>query len=581
MQVKLARTAGFCMGVKRAVDKTLAVTGEGGGPVYTLGPLIHNRQVIDWLVARGVKVCEEPSDVESGKMVIRAHGVPQKVLDELESAGLAVVDATCPHVLRSQNAIRQHSSEGYQVVIAGDRDHAEVIGLLGYCTGSSALVSSVEDAEQVELSGKVCLIAQTTFNESTYEAIAAIIRRRQPSAVVLNTICRATHERQEEARELAASVDAMVVVGARHSANTCRLAEIARETNTPTFHVENADELDPAQLAQYTTVGITAGASTPQWITRPVIRRLERIGRRPTVAGTLWQGLEVLVESSIYTGIAAVGLTYGCHLLQQGHGADVRARFLAYSFCYIFSVHIWNRMRQRVENPNATSRLVFFTQHARLLIALSMVLSIGSVVLAAALGEWITLLLLTASYGVGVIYNVRVVPVRWAWLPYQRLKDIPASKDVFSAAALATVAVILPSLAAAGDVSREFVNIGGAFFFAFAAGIIRTTMLDFTDIQADRTMGRDTLPTLIGMRKTLAVLSVLAALMAVVLVFGTATGHFRSLGYWMLIVPAYIFVYLHGVRRQVVARETLCLLVADGTLLLMGVVAFAWNRIVS
>ena len=563
------------MGVKRAVDKTLSVSGAGAGPIYTLGPLIHNRQAVERLAARGVQVCEDPAAIQSGTVVIRAHGVPPETIRQLEQAGLMVVDATCPHVLRSQRAIQEQSERGCQVVIAGDKDHAEVTGLLGYCRGPSAVVSSPEDAEQVELGERVCLIAQTTFNEATYQKIAEVIRRRRPAAEVLNTICRSTQERQDEARELARSVDAMVVVGAYHSANTRRLAEIARETQTPTFHVETADELDEAELAKYRTVGVTAGASTPHWITRSVIERLEGIGRGRTLGGLLWRAVDRLVQSSIYAGIGAMGLTYACYLLQQGRYALAPRWFLLISFCYIFSVHIWNRIGYQVGDPSAPLRLAFFTQHARLLVSLSVVLSTGSLVIASSLGV-VSLVLLAGAYAIAVIYNVRVIPARWAWLPYQRLKDIPASKDVFSAAAWATVAVVLPSLSAQ---SVSVLNIAAAFGIACAVGFIRTTMLDFTDIQADRMIGRDTLPAVIGTSKTRRTLAVLAGALTAVLLAMTVTGRFSGLGYWLLLVPGYIFGYLYAYHRQVVAGETVCSLVADGTLVLMGVVAYGWQHV--
>ncbi len=562
------------MGVKRAVDSALAAPSEHDGPMYTLGPLIHNRQVVERLEARGVHICEHLDDIDAGTVVIRAHGVPPETVRRIKDAGLEIIDATCPHVLSSQRAIRRHSSAGCQVVIAGDKDHAETVGLMGYCVGPSVAIGSVEEAEEVELAEQVCLIAQTTFNEAAYEEIAETIRRRRPSAVVLNTICKATRMRQDECRELAANVDAMVVVGGYHSANSRRLAEIAHSTGTPTFHIETVDDLDESELAKFGTVGVTAGASTPNWTVRAVIRRLEEIGRRGTFARLLRRGVEALVQSSIYAGLGAMGLTYACYLLQRGTSAPDLRWFLVISFCYIFSVHIWHRTRQRADDPSVTSRMAFFSRNSRLLTAMSFVLMIGSLCIGAVLGMW-TFLILAASYAIGVVYNVRVIPTRWRWLPYQRLKDIPASKDVFSAAGWATVAVVLPSLPAA---ETDIVKITAAFIIAFTAGFIRATMLDFTDIQADRLTGRDTLPTVVGTRKTLATLTVMAATMAAMLLAMTAAGLFFSLGYWMLTVPIYIAAYLHVFRRQVVLNETICLLVADGTLLLMGVVALVWVR---
>ena len=571
MEIRLARTAGFCMGVKRAVDKALAVSEEEDGPIHSLGPLIHNQQVVDLLVSRGVAVCEDLDALDGGTVVIRAHGVPPDTIRKLEEAGLDIEDATCPHVLSSQRAIRKYSSETCQVVIAGDKDHAESIGLKGYCAGPGVIISTVQEAERIELGAEVCLIAQTTFNEATYERISGIIRRRRPSATVLSTICKATQRRQDECRALAAEVNAMVVVGGQNSANTRRLAEIARSTDTPTFHIETAEDLDASALSGFETVGVTAGASTPNWIIRSVIRRLEQIGQRRTVGSLLWRGVEALTQSSIYAGLGAMGLTYACYRLQHERLAAGTGWFLLISFCYIFSVHICHRMGHQTGQPSPTSRLAFFARHAKFLSTLSILLAAGSLGVAAMQGPW-TLVLLAAAYAIGIVYNVRLVPAKLTWLPYRRLKDLPASKDVFSAAAWASVAVVLPSMP---HTDASAVNIAGGFVIAFTAAFIRATLLDFTDIQADRMTGRDTLPTLIGSRKTIATLVAMTGVMAGMLLI-TATVYSRPLGYWLLAVPAFVIAYLHALRKRTVPNESVSLLAADGTLVLMGLVALAW-----
>lgn len=277
MRVELASTAGFCMGVTRAMELALeAARGNPGPLLYTLGPLIHNRQAVETLAAEGIRIAERPEDVPAGAVVIiRAHGVRPAARAELERRGARIIDATCPHVLASQRRIAEASARGRSVLIAGDRDHAEIRGLVSHARGPVAVVSTAGEVAAVELPAPVCLVAQTTFSERAYAEIAAAARARWPDAEVHESICSSTEARQREVLEMAARADAIVVVGGRHSANTLRLAELARSSGKPVVHVESAAELDRAALSGAALVGVTAGASTPGWVIAEVVARLE------------------------------------------------------------------------------------------------------------------------------------------------------------------------------------------------------------------------------------------------------------------------------------------------------------------
>jgi (E)-4-hydroxy-3-methyl-but-2-enyl pyrophosphate reductase len=275
MKVELARTAGFCMGVTRAMEMALEAARGGLRPLYTLGPLIHNSQAVEALRAEGIRIVEDPEEVPPGAgVIIRAHGVRPEVRAQLESRGARIIDATCPHVLASQRRIAERSAAGASVIIVGDRDHAEIRGLVGHSRGPVAVVSSVEELARTSLPPPLCIIAQTTFSESAYAEIVAEARRRFPGIAVFESICSSTEDRQREVRELSARVDAVVVVGGRHSANTMRLAEVARSSGKPVVHVESAAELEVAALAGAKLVGVTAGASTPSWVIGEVVDKL-------------------------------------------------------------------------------------------------------------------------------------------------------------------------------------------------------------------------------------------------------------------------------------------------------------------
>lgn len=275
MKVELARTAGFCMGVTRAMEMALAAVGDVQ-PLYTLGPLIHNRQAVEALEARGIRSVDRPEDVPAGAgVIIRAHGVRPEVRAELSARGARIIDASCPHVLASQSRIDERSAGGEPVIIVGDRDHAEIRGLVGHAHGPVAVVGSLAELAAVDFREPLCMIAQTTFSERAYREISAEARRRWPGIVVFDSICTSTEARQHEVLEMSARVDAMVVVGGRHSANTLRLAELARSIGRPVIHVETAGELSLDDLAGARTVGVTAGASTPRWVINEVVEKIE------------------------------------------------------------------------------------------------------------------------------------------------------------------------------------------------------------------------------------------------------------------------------------------------------------------
>ncbi|MDF1553108.1 MAG: 4-hydroxy-3-methylbut-2-enyl diphosphate reductase [Deferrisomatales bacterium] len=274
MEIVVARSAGFCMGVRRAVGIAREAAAEEQGEVFTNGPLIHNPQALEKLRREGVIPLGDEEAVPPAAVIVRAHGIPPETRDRLQRQATRVVDATCPKVATIQKKIAKYSANGYAVVIAGDADHPEVVGLLGYARGGAHVVSDAAAVAELPPLGKVLLVAQTTQDEEIFEAIRRRVLERFPGAQALSTICQSTHRRQTEVRQMAGEVDAMVVIGGRNSANTCRLAEICRHLGTPAYHVETAEELPLAELRQLSRVGVTAGASTPADVIEQVVERL-------------------------------------------------------------------------------------------------------------------------------------------------------------------------------------------------------------------------------------------------------------------------------------------------------------------
>jgi small subunit ribosomal protein S1 len=284
-EVEVARHAGFCFGVKRAIRMVEEALASGKGPVTSLGPVIHNPQVVQSLEERGLRRAGSLDEVSEGVVVVRSHGAPPRVHAELQRRGLAVVDATCPFVKKMHRQARRLFQRGYRVVIVGDRNHSEITSLTDDPSFACLVVAGPADLDGAPIAGRVGLTAQTTQTQENFQAVADSLLPNVPELRIFNTICDSTTTRQTEARELARRVEAMVVIGGRNSANTRRLAEICRGTGTRTIWVETAGELSAELIADARRIGLTAGASTPQWIITDVIRRLTSLQPEEPGAG--------------------------------------------------------------------------------------------------------------------------------------------------------------------------------------------------------------------------------------------------------------------------------------------------------
>ncbi len=276
MRIILADSAGFCMGVRRALDAVMNELKTKKGHIYTHGPLIHNPQVIDFLEQKGIKPLSDLRDCEPGStIVIRAHGVPLSVKSEIKEAGFKILDATCPKVTMVQRLVLNFSKKNYAVIIVGELDHPEVTGIVGHAKGPVEVVALPEQIKSMPFFDKVFLISQTTQNEVVFNAVKDEVIKRWPDARIKNTICNSTYRRQNDVRELSRKAEAIIIVGGRNSGNTRRLVDIALELNHTIFHIERSDELNSGDFENIRTVGVSAGASTPNWVISKVIKKLE------------------------------------------------------------------------------------------------------------------------------------------------------------------------------------------------------------------------------------------------------------------------------------------------------------------
>jgi len=280
MRIVVAKHMGFCGGVRRAVDIARQTAESAGRPVNTLGPLIHNPQVVQHLQDAGVRVAERPEELNGEAFVVSAYGVEHGVLDAARARGMTIVDATCPVVIRAHAVAEKLAGEGYQIICLGDHGHPEMVTLKEMLGDQVTIVHTREEAARVKVTLKVGVVTQTTQSMENLRLIVGDLALRVKELKVLNTLCSAITVRQEETEAIVGEVNTLLVVGGLGSSNTTRLAEIGRAHGLPTYHVETAAEISAQWFEGVEAVGVVSGASTPEWIIHDVMQRLEALGGR-------------------------------------------------------------------------------------------------------------------------------------------------------------------------------------------------------------------------------------------------------------------------------------------------------------
>jgi 4-hydroxy-3-methylbut-2-enyl diphosphate reductase len=279
LEIILAENAGFCFGVDRAVRMTEDELSRAESRVYSYGPLIHNPQAVKSLEDKGLQTVDGFEDINDGRIIVRSHGVPENIINEIEESGLHLVDCTCPYVVAVHKKVQDYNSKGYNIVIIGDKDHPEVIGINGWCENKAYIVNTSEEAMELPEMEKSCVVSQTTNRLDKFLELSKIVEGKSNETILFNTICNATKLRQEAAEEVARKADAMIVIGGKHSSNTIKLAEISSRHCKNVFHIETIEELALQKLQNFNTIGITAGASTPDWIIKEAVKVMENYNK--------------------------------------------------------------------------------------------------------------------------------------------------------------------------------------------------------------------------------------------------------------------------------------------------------------
>jgi len=569
IEIRLAETAGFCMGVRRAVDMVLDMAQhKGDRKIYTYGPLIHNPQTVELLRKRGIIPVIDLEGIEEGTtVIIRAHGISPRERDTLKKKRVMIVDATCPKVGRVQSVIKKHASQAYHIVIVGDAEHPEVDGLLGYAGGRGSVVSSLEEVDRLPAMEKVCVVAQTTQSLDEYQAIVERIRGRVPETVVFDTICDSTERRQAEIKELACAMDAVFIVGGRNSANTQRLAQISESMGTPTFHIETAEEIREVPLEQYNRIGISAGASTPNWIIERVVDTIQNVRLGADARGWFVNLWLASVRTDIYAAIGAACLALAAQYLQ---GVSFSILQLLMASSYVFSVHTLNRFVDReVSGLRGTFREEAYAKHSRLYVVtafFSMLLSLGLAYLIGLL-PWLLLALISI---VGALYNMRVFPKGWR---FGRLRDLPGTKNFFMAAAWALVIAAVPYMEWPIEISADMAV---ALLFIFSIVFVRSSLSDLIEIQSDRLLGRETIPVVIGEDRTRKLLKGISLILALLLVLSYPFKWTTSLSFMLLPCVFYMWICFKLCDRKTALSAAVINGLLETNYVLAGLCTVVW-----
>jgi (E)-4-hydroxy-3-methyl-but-2-enyl pyrophosphate reductase len=573
MKVVLARTAGFCIGVKRALEMVLKAINENQTKIFTYGPLIHNPQVMDLLEERGITVLKPGEAVSEGLMVIRAHGIPPQERRLLEGAGARIIDATCPRVAKVQAIIRRWASKGYATLIVGDADHPEVEGLLGYTEGRGHVVVSAPDVAALPELGALIVVAQTTQSESLFEARVAEIKARFPKARIFNTICDATAFRQAEVQDLARQAEALVVVGGRNSGNTQRLVEISRATGVPTYHVETEQELDLEEMSRYHIVGVTAGASTPHWLISNVVSTLKHAWafRPGSWTNYLYRAWRFSLKSNLYVATGAGSLSYVSSLLQK---VEPQFTYFFVAFFYVYAMHLLNHFTDKASKFNDPVQSMFYGKHRQFLLSTGALSACLALALGAYLG-WLPFIFILIMSSIGLLYNFKIIPDSVARVTLiTTLKEIPGSKSMFTAVAWGVLAALIPVVC-----SDQGTSWATAIAFFFVAGMIfiRSGLFEIMAIEGDRVVGKETLAIALGKERTLNLLSACTLGFIAMLLLAAWAGVIPSLGYLLSLSGLYAMGYLILYRRGLLESGLMLESLVEGNMILAGILAFIWD----
>jgi len=572
MGVFVARTAGFCWGVRRAVDRVITELKKGRKPFSVYGPLVHNPSVMEALAERGVSICSDPAKLNGGTLFLRTHGVTLEERRWLNSLSVRIKDLTCPRVGRALAIARGRNRDGYSVIILGEPGHQEVKALRS-CAGDRSIVISgpIEAAELTGLA-RPFLLSQTTQSTENFDETLKVLKKRFPDLESVSTICDSASRRQAELRELCPRADCVVVVGGRQSANTSLLARIAAEEGLPVFHVESHNELNADDLEGFRNILVTAGASTPNWCIRKVREKLLEI------QGIRGSGrIRTLIRNLIFANfhIPPIALIVGVAGSRLLGGAGWRLSIFC-SALVLFAFHTLTAVFESTMSRFASQKRQEFVMRNRgMLVSVALLSLAGSLLLSLSLST-VWMIVLGLSVLLFLLYSLPLM-LRKKLLP-GGLRMIPGSRDVLFALGWAFLLALLPALTLIGSHRLPEILVWPASLFLLF--LARSIFLDLVDLQGDALMGLDTIPLSLGAERSRKMLLVCAFLSSLIQILSVLFGVMPPAALGFLAAPVWLTTGLVMLERSALPTELAVRTVADGSLLVAGLVPFTLSLLI-
>ncbi len=534
--LKVAKTAGFCKGVRKAVEKVLAVAKKSDRETVTLGPIIHNPQVLEQLSNLGIKPIDDPMLAKNKNVVIRAHGIPPKTRTQLKSINANICDATCPDVGKVQGIVKKHALKGYSTIIVGDEGHAEVKGLLGFAENNGFVINNIDDVKKLPDLKKICIVAQTTQQKEIFNDVCdAIIKKYgKENCVVFDTICPSTIARQNEVYNIAKTVDLMIIIGGKNSANTTRLAKISGETGTKAIHIEEESDLKQIDFNKYQRIGVTAGASTPNWMIKQIVYKI-KCGQQenlPVILKLFSKTWNFIRNTNLLVAFAAGWLSYSACSMQNLYS---RKEYFVLSFFYILAVYSFKGLKKKwFLKLNEPEKIKFYDRRKKSIVSIITISIITVLIVSFKLGI-IPFILSILLLFFGFFYQSIGLPYfKNRNISIKKISRIPGSKDLFVVLGWVTVLVFVPLISS--GVNFFYTTNLTAIFFVATLAAIRSIGNDIREIQEDMMVGVETLPIYMGKDKVLKILKILVIFTSFLIVINS-TVIWKSPVWLMLLIP--------------------------------------------
>ncbi|MGB4268574.1 MAG: 4-hydroxy-3-methylbut-2-enyl diphosphate reductase [Spirochaetota bacterium] len=505
MKIKIAENTGFCMGVRKAVLDIVNVINNSNETIYVLGPLIHNPQTVSILQSRGLITINSINDIENKIIAIRTHGIPKESLRLLKQKATKIINLTCPRVARVQGIVKKYSKEGYFAIIIGDNHHAEVESVKSYADAGSIVISSVEDIKKIPDGLKYIVVAQTTFDECIFEEITEILKRKYTDILIFNTICDSTHKRQNDViNAIKEGIDTLVVVGGKNSANTQRLAQIGKNSNIKTFHIESEEELYDEDFKNSNYVLVTAGASTPGWIINNVLEKLYSISNKyeNPLLYFITHFFEIAIRLNLISSIASFFMSL---LIEKITGIWSSYKLPFLSAFFIFIMYAVNNyfLKDTLKIINPFKYKLHKNNHFIILTS-TIAAILFSVIITLNIKNYLSLFVYYTILLTGMIYSSSYFKFLINKYTSSLIKTIYSIKSIPADIGWIIVTLFIPVFYAFQDKTLNEMHTGivlSLIIFLSYLIVSRNLLLDFIGFNGDLIIGNVTVPIILGINR--------------------------------------------------------------------------------